>query len=103
MPGDGGMFPFIEGPFLGPLRDSLLIEYAAMELASEGLRIRLGPREPSTGVPMRLGGPRIEAGIPIRLMSPPVNRGNLRSSSYKTSVARSRNRAGGRVASFCLA
>ena len=75
------MFPFIGGPFRGPFRDSLRIEYAAIELASDGLRIRLGPLWPSNGVPVRLGGPRIEAGLPILLMSPPAKRGNLRSSS----------------------
>lgn len=76
------MFPFTGG--LGvPFRDSdsLRIEYAAIELASDGLRMRLGPLDPSKGVPVRLGGPRIEAGLPIRLMSPPANRGNLLSNS----------------------
>lgn len=73
--------PFIG---LGP-RDSLRIEYPAIELASEGLRIRLGPldplTEPLTGVPLRLGGPLIDAGLPTRGISPPTNPGNLRSSS----------------------
>lgn len=69
------------GPGRGPLLDSLLIEYPAMELASEGRRIR-GPIDPFTGVPLRLGGPRMElAGLPIRLISPPANLGNLRSNS----------------------
>jgi hypothetical protein len=79
MPGEGGTPspPFNGG--LGPFRDSLLIEYPATELASEGRRMR----GPFTGVPFPflLGGPRIEAGLPIRLKSPAANRGNLLSSS----------------------
>ena len=72
--------PFIGGR--GPFRDSLLIEYAAIELASEGRRIRGAPG-PFTGVPLPflLGGPRIDAGLPIRLISPAAKRGNLRSNS----------------------
>jgi hypothetical protein len=71
-------FPFIEGR--GPFLDSLLIEYAAIELASEGRRMRPGPL---TGVPFPflLGGPRVDTGLLTRLISPAAKRGNLRSSS----------------------
>lgn len=68
-----------------------------IELASEGLRMRLWPlggkAPPLTGVPLRfIGGPRMDMPLFARGMSPPTNRGKRRSSSVKTSAARSRNR-----------
>lgn len=74
-----------------------------IELALLGCR-RLTPRGgyPPMGVPALLGA-LVDTGLVMRGMSPATNRGNLRSSSQNTSVARSRNRGGPREDNFCRA
>lgn len=77
-----------------------------MELALLGC-LRLAPRGgyppiPLIAVPGLLGA-RVDVGLVNRGMSPATKRGNLRSSSQKTSVARSRKRGGPREDSFCRA
>lgn len=66
-----------------------------MELASDGRLMRLWPLGgkpgPLTGVPVR-PPLRLDMALFPRGISPPTNLGNRRSSSEKTSAARSRNR-----------